>query len=114
MQEKKLLRDALVDLVGWVGYHHPFHTPKTHKELHAAIAALASITEEMEMEKLVAWLKHERNDSIDRLNKARDREWRGEPVPGMERPAEYHAGQGNFCEYALHYITTQFGEEEGE
>ena len=122
MQEKRLLRDAL----NWlVHLHHGVSKggdvideetgeripiPVTDSEWKAALeeakAALASTTDETEMEKLVAWIQQEYSDT--KLSA----ESKVPAIGATVRARRWWKGYRRALEKTLAYITTQFGEEE--
>ena len=100
MQEKKLLRDALKEIIER-SYGLPCDAmPEafTIRARQIATKALASTTDETEMEKLVAWLVETQDEALH------DSHW----------PEQYDTGFLNALAVVKEYITTQFGEEEGD
>ena len=97
MQEKKLLRDALDEILQIDYGEYLFLTDYAHAVKAIAKAALASTTEETEMEKLVAWLRAE-----------------DKRCQHMRADKLWLLGRTDMIAYTLMEITTQFGEEEGD
>ena len=111
MQEKKL-RDALQAIIDYIESHKIDVMDSYGNLLYVAgmaDKALASTTEEMEMEKLLGSLKQDRKWAQANLA-----DYKSDKLEMDAADMRWLEGYLRALENPIKYITTQFGEEEGD